>query len=177
MDLRQIMQALAHERPIFHSEADFQHALAWQIHQTHPEARVRLETSPQRGMRLDVLVTLDGVRTAIELKYVVTRTSVTIAGESFDLAHQAAGPVRLYDTCKDLQRCEGLLADGHADQAHVILLTNVLGLTREGHRDDTVDADFRLHHGRRLAGQLRRADHAGPGTMKGREDPLTLRGD
>jgi hypothetical protein len=31
-DLPHLMDALAAQRPIFHSEADFQHALAWEIH-------------------------------------------------------------------------------------------------------------------------------------------------
>ena len=26
------LEALAEQRPIFHSEADFQHAIAWEIH-------------------------------------------------------------------------------------------------------------------------------------------------
>ena len=30
---------------MFHSEADFQHALAWQIHEAAPESQVRLEVS------------------------------------------------------------------------------------------------------------------------------------
>ena len=37
------MAALARVRPLFHSEADFQHALAWLIHQRHSDARIRLE--------------------------------------------------------------------------------------------------------------------------------------
>ena len=28
---------MALERPLFHAEADFQHALAWKIHETYPE--------------------------------------------------------------------------------------------------------------------------------------------
>jgi hypothetical protein len=43
------MNRLALRRPVFHSEADFQHGLAWQIQLDHPDARVRLETRPLEG--------------------------------------------------------------------------------------------------------------------------------
>ena len=36
LDIHQIMADLAKRRPVFHSEADFQHALAWLIHETRP---------------------------------------------------------------------------------------------------------------------------------------------
>jgi hypothetical protein len=38
-----VLTALAKQRPIFHSEADFQHAIAWEIHKHLPRASVRLE--------------------------------------------------------------------------------------------------------------------------------------
>lgn len=54
-DVEQTMARLAARRPIFHSEADFQHAFAWQVQIDHPDARIRLETRPRPGVRLDVL--------------------------------------------------------------------------------------------------------------------------
>jgi hypothetical protein len=56
LDIPGLMSRLSQTRPIFHSDADFQHALAWQIHVENPNAAVRLETRPERGMRLDLLV-------------------------------------------------------------------------------------------------------------------------
>ncbi len=41
--LHKLMADLAAHRPIFHSEADFQHALAWQIHEAMPDCEIRLE--------------------------------------------------------------------------------------------------------------------------------------
>jgi hypothetical protein len=38
-----VLAALANLRPIFHSEAEFQHAIAWEIHKRLPRASVRLE--------------------------------------------------------------------------------------------------------------------------------------
>ena len=69
---------LATRRPLFHSEADFQHALVWTIQQHHPEAGIRLETRPERGIRLDILVRMPEERIAIELKYLIARFDGTI---------------------------------------------------------------------------------------------------
>jgi len=38
-EIEETMAALALVRPLFHSEADFQHAFAWQLHSAHPDAR------------------------------------------------------------------------------------------------------------------------------------------
>jgi len=42
IDLQACLTDLAQQRPLFQSEADFQHALAWQLHAMEPAARVRL---------------------------------------------------------------------------------------------------------------------------------------
>jgi hypothetical protein len=42
-DILEAMRDLSTQRPIFHSEADFQHALAWYFHQQFPDAHIRLE--------------------------------------------------------------------------------------------------------------------------------------
>lgn len=44
--LAAVMGDLAGLRPVFHSEADFQLALAWQVQHADPHATVRLETRP-----------------------------------------------------------------------------------------------------------------------------------
>jgi len=46
VDLDAILGRLAELRPIFHSEADFQFALAWQVKVHAPHVQVRLETRP-----------------------------------------------------------------------------------------------------------------------------------
>lgn len=40
--LKATLQSLSTDRPIFHSEHDFQHALAWAIHERVPNAHIRL---------------------------------------------------------------------------------------------------------------------------------------
>ena len=39
INIHEVMTELAKMRPIFHSEADFQFALAWQIREMMPETR------------------------------------------------------------------------------------------------------------------------------------------
>ncbi len=41
--IRRVMTALAASRPVFHSEADFRFALAWQIEKMTPDANDRPE--------------------------------------------------------------------------------------------------------------------------------------
>ena len=72
IEIPALMRKLAIERPLFHSEADFQHALAWRSREEHPNSGVRLEYKPptnagEERMQLDIWLVRLGV--AIELKY------------------------------------------------------------------------------------------------------------
>lgn len=174
LDLPNVLEQLARQRPIFHSEADFQHALAWTIQRAHPDVSVRLETRPERGVRLDLL--LRGPTTvAVELKYLVAGVAVTIDGELFNLPNQGAHDISRYDCCKDVARVERFTADGIADEGFVVILSNDSGYWRPGRKASPVDELFRLHEGREIEGELLWAPIAGLGTTRGRTDPLVLR--
>jgi hypothetical protein len=97
---------------------------AWQIQLASPQAQIRLETRPRRGVHLDLLVRLDGLRTAIELKYLVADLHATADGELFDLPHQSANDISRHDMVKDITRIEAAPADEHADSGCVLLLSN-----------------------------------------------------
>ena len=58
-------------RPVFRTEAGFQHALAWEFHQARPQQLVRLEIRPAKGIHLDALLIgrLASREVALELKY------------------------------------------------------------------------------------------------------------
>lgn len=179
MDLAEIertMSALAQQRPLFHSEADFQHAFAWQIHQQHPDARIRLETRPRPGVRLDVLVLLGSTRIAFELKYLLRTLRTTIEDESFELPFHGAQDTRRYDFISDIARLEVLRQSGYADAGFSIALTNDPAYWQGGNREDVADAAFRLGEGRTLRGAVAWAAHTGAGTMRGRENPIDLIG-
>ena len=179
MDLAAIeetMAALARTRPVFHSEADFQHAFAWQLHVACSEARIRLETRPRPGVRLDVMADIEGRRVAFELKYLLRDLTTRIDDERFELPFQGAQDVRRYDFVKDIVRLEVLVADHVADTGFAIALTNDPTYWQGGNREDVMDAAFRLGEGRALAGAVAWAAHTGAGTQHGREVPLLLAG-
>ena len=119
-----VLSALAEQRLVFHSEQDFQHALAWQIQLAYPHAQIRLEPRPQRGIHLDLLVRIGERRAALELKYLVAALRATVGGELFDLPHQSANDISRHDVIKDITRVEALLEDGYADEGYVVALTN-----------------------------------------------------
>jgi hypothetical protein len=48
----------------------------WQLHLAYPSARIRLETRPRRGVRLDLLAVISGSRVAVEFKYLLRRLTV-----------------------------------------------------------------------------------------------------
>jgi len=54
-----VLATLGERRPVFHSEADFQHALAWQMQLADPVAQIFLEKQVAvdgRRVHLDLLV-------------------------------------------------------------------------------------------------------------------------
>lgn len=175
--LRDVLRRLAGERPRFHSEADFQYALAWQLHLDHPGARMRLETRPlpDRSLRLDLLLVVDDQRVALELKYLTKRLAVTIDGEQFELRDHSGDDVGRFDVVKDVARLEEFTGHGAATVGYALLLTNQATYWTPGSGRATADAAFRLTEGRTLAGALSWGPTAGPGTRGGR-DMIALRG-
>jgi predicted nuclease with RNAse H fold len=176
VELHSVMAALAAERPVFHSEADFQHALAWKLQQLLPDANIRLEFKPFPSERfyVDVWLRVNQQIIALELKYPTRRLVVEAFGERFELKDQAAQDITRYDFMKDLTRIERMVGSD-ATAGSALLLTNDSAYWKEALRPDSVDAMFRLAEGRVLSGGLAWASHAGPGTMRGREGELILR--
>jgi hypothetical protein len=174
VDVVGALSALSARRPVFHSERDFQHALAWQIQLSYPQAEIRLETRPRRSVHLDMLIRLRGARAAIELKYLVAALHAIIGEESFDLPHQSANDISRHDVIKDITRIEAALADGHADDGCVVVLSNDRSYWQPATKAETIDAAFRLDEGRVLEGTLGWAARAGKGTTARRDTPLLL---
>ena len=170
------MAELAKDRPIFHAEADFQHALAWQIKADHPEAKIRLESRPlpEESMFLDLLVELNGQRLGIECKYMVKEIATTHDGEVFRLRDQSAHDIRRYDCLKDITRLEYFIHEKGIDVGLFLAVSNDSAYWKPSAGRLTMDKDFRIHEGREVSGVLRWAPHTGAGTMKSREQPLTL---
>jgi hypothetical protein len=178
INLSDTLALLSEQRPIFHSEADFQYALAWLIHLRHPDAQIRLEYRlfGKEPFYLDLWIVNDERAVAIELKYKTRRVEVVSAGEQFFAKNQAAQDITRYDFIKDITRLERSVLDRPGMTGYGVLLTNDSSYWTTSARTDTVDAAFRFHEGARLSGSLAWAAHASAGTMEGREAPLDLRG-
>src|SRR5438105_15756660 len=121
------MGRLASERELFHSEADFQHALAWKIHELYPQAKIRLEVPSGRfdkRERIDILVSLEGARYALELKYKKLKLECLSGSESFVLSNDGAQDIGRYDFIKDVARLERYVASAENTVGWAVLLTN-----------------------------------------------------
>lgn len=178
LDVDRLMAGLAEIRPIFHAEADFQHALAWEIHQAMPDCQIRLEynASPDSTDRRYLDLWLPTVKVAIELKYCTHQLNAAFAGERFALKNQSANDIRRYDFLKDIQRLEQSIESGPAETGIAILLTNDPLYWKPAGKSDVADAAFRIHDGREIAGRLAWSEKASKGTTDGREEPIILQG-
>ncbi len=175
IELPSLLEGLSRTRPIFHSEADFQHALAWAIHEGYPDANIRLEYKPFPKERLYVDIWVSGTKNAaIELKYLTRGLEVDLDGEGFSLKNQAAQDISRYDVLKDIARLERIVSEVPGTVGYAVVLTNDSAYWKSPIRADTVDAAFRIHEGRTISGTLHWSDNAGHGTTKGRETPLAL---
>ena len=177
LDIHRVMAELAEERPIFHSEADFQFALAQQIATMNRDCEIRLEKPFRRDDKTRYLdIWLPVSRTAMELKYCTRNLSVERDGEAYALKNQAAHDLRRYDFIADIVRIESLVSQGCASApGYAIFLTNDHLYWQPG-RPGTIDEAFRLHEGRVLGGALTWAKHASKSTKRGRGDLLSVRG-
>ncbi len=177
-DIGTWLGTLRQSRPVFHSEADFQQALAWAIHVSDPSARVRLETRPAPGMRLDLLVWRPDLSShlALELKYLTAAWSGEVNGEQFGLVSQGAQDIRAYDVLKDVHRVEQLV-DGHPGWSGMVLvLSNDPSYwSRPGHGHATNADAFRIYEDQVISGSRAWGPGTGAGSMKDREAVIELR--
>ena len=169
------MAPLAKRRPVFHSEADFQFALAWEIQKRHPKVDMRLEYPvPLDRVQGRIDIWLEDSATAVELKYWTHKATLTNHAERFEFADGA--PVwERYEFWKDVARIERLISDGPAKAGYVIALTHSQGFWN-GVGAGTVDEAFRIFNGRTVSGRLDWAPHTGAGTRQDHEEPHELRG-
>lgn len=68
-DLEKCLSSLKTKRPVFHSEADFQFALAWEIKELYPDIEIRLEYPiNELNMYIDIMLLNQDKAIPIELK-------------------------------------------------------------------------------------------------------------
>ena len=176
LDIHLAMAKLSEWRPIFHSEADFQFALAWQIHEMTPDCEVRLEKpftigGDKKSMHLDIWLPNTG--TAMELKYGTRGFGVEQHEDLFALKDGAPDLCR-YDFVKDIQRIERVVKSrGGSAPGYAVLLAND-HLYWERRPRGTNDEAFHLHEGRNLTGTMAWVNDAN--VAEERKNPLALTG-
>ncbi|MGD7707399.1 hypothetical protein [Microlunatus sp. Y2014] len=179
IDAAELLRDLATRRPVFHSEADFQFAFAWEAKSTHAGLEVRLETHPEPAVRLDLELRESGSGrgVAVEVKYMTRHWSGTVGGEGFSLKDHDATDLGGYDVIKDVQRVERFAAARPGWSGMVIALTNDPRYWRPPTHGRSTNADaFRLGEGEILQGERTWGPKTGGGTSRGREAALTLSG-
>lgn len=179
--VHEVMSELSRQRPVFHSEADFQHAFAQLLLKRHPSLNVRLEipyrsigsTEPDSRTVVDLYCSdyERGAVTAIEFKYKTRRWSGAVRDEDVRLLYQSAADLGRKNFVKDIDRLERW-SDAVGGTAFAILLTNEDGYwsAPRGPRT-TNDAAFRIHEGAELTGELLWANNVNSRnnrTLKGR---------
>jgi hypothetical protein len=180
MNAHALVSALAQRRPVFHSEADFQHAFAWELHLRFPQASIRLERPIQTSLgplHVDLVAAIEADVLAFELKY-KTRALVTVSGdEIFHLQDHGAQPPTRYDFLKDVARLESLGEDMPRVISWAILLTNDSAYWCEPRALDGTSAAFSLCDGRTCSGHLDWGANTSAGTKRKRENPIKLNGE
>jgi len=159
LDMNAILETLAQRRPIFHSEADFQHALAWEIHSQPGSPEVRLEVplpDPTTRGHVDIRVQHRGLTFLIELKYKTARFEDIVNGEQFKLRDQSPQDVGRYAFLWDVARLERIAEENGGISGCAVLLTNDGKYwTPSPRREPTNDAAFRLSGDHELERELR----------------------
>ena len=179
INIKDALNKLSRKRPVFHSEADFQHSLAWEIHEMYPNLNIRLEKREEingEELYLDAFIFKNSKICALELKYKTKNLDVTISNEKYHLKNQGAQDIARYDFCKDIKRLEKVLKKHPNSIGFAIFLTNDDLYWKIPRNSNTADKNFRIHNGRTLQGTLKWKEETSPGTTKGRENPIKLAG-
>ena len=174
IDLNIIMEKLLQKRQVFHSEADFQFALAWEIKESNRDIAIRLEKCIDK-MYVDIIAEYNNKVIPIELKYKTRNTSNRIINdnnEKFELKNQGAHDQARYDFIKDISRIEELIGRDRFEFGYAIMLTNdhLYWENKAKENRTTVSDSFRIHDGRILEKNkvLDWSEKASEGTKKGR---------
>ena len=132
LNLVEILDNLGNQnnRPIFHSECDFQHALAWKIHEQHLDYQIRLEYPYELenphilNQHCDIFVKDNDIKYFIELKYKTKKLDVTINEEHYSLKISVAERDNRFHFLRDIGRLEEICTHHPNLQGFAIFLTN-----------------------------------------------------
>ncbi len=175
MNLLPVIESLRVKRPIFHSEADFQFAFAWEIKYLNPTAEIRLEYSPlnEPNKHIDILVWKDGFAYPIELKYKTTEILATNGDEVFSLKEHGAFNLGAYDFVKDICRVESFVYNNNDfKKGFALWLTNEPKYWNAPKNQNAGYAAFSVHNGARKSGLMNWGSQYSAKTKKRRKELL-----
>ena len=145
------MNELAQLRPVFHSEADFQHELGCLL--KSKGHLVRLERpyylavpNFPNPIKVELDVEVDGI-VSIELKFKTTLCNTVVNGESFNLKDHSAPNLGRFDVVDDARRVRNLVDHGPHKFGFSVLLTNSQYYWAND-AQNTMSASFDLTNGR-----------------------------
>ena len=173
-EVNHLVQKCLNERKIFHSEADFQHSLAWKIHEEFGKKfKIRLEFA--FGSKYVDIVLIDSSKNkiGIELKYKTKESSEEVNGEQYFLKSHGAQDIGRYDVIKDIERLEELVREDKIKLGFVIFLTNDMSYLNKCKGNA---CKFSLEEGKEITSEMDWGKNTGMGTKKGREKTLKLKG-
>lgn len=178
------LKELAKKRKVFHSEADFQFALAWEIQSQYNDAGIRLEypcklreDEKESNSFIDIVIHYKGKKIPIELKYKTKEMHIVLNDdENYNLRNHAGQPQVRYDFLKDIQRIENL-TQKHPNfyKGYTIWLTNNKCYWESNCKGGTSE-NFSIHNGAVKSGKMEWCKKPASGTIKGREEPINLKG-
>lgn len=177
-----VLLALAKERKVFWSEADFQFAFAWKLKEmlkySDPKSAInvrlerradaleqRTDASEQGNEKensgdiyIDIWVEINEKVYPIELKYKTIQCTITDGSEEYKLKQHSACDIGCYLYLKDVERIEHISKslDDNFGKGYAIMLTNdhLYWDKPKTTPDTTIFRDFRIYDGRKIvAGQ------------------------
>ncbi|MDP8204596.1 MAG: hypothetical protein P9L95_08715 [Candidatus Tenebribacter mawsonii] len=170
---------LANERPIYHSEADLQFALGYEIAKLYPKGKIRFE-KPIDGQYIDITYSENNLSIiGLEIKYKTSKLDYTFCNELFKLKEHAAIDLGRFDVISDISRLESFVAKNNISKGYMLFITNCSGYwTNEQYRgfQKAQDFEFRLINNSTLSGKLNWQQGAKETTYgKKRIDGISLR--
>jgi hypothetical protein len=162
VELSDVLAVLARVRPVFHSEADLQHAFARVLWGLAPEVECRLEVrqTVSKGVEhLDLLCLGPLGRTAVEFKYVKRAWNGVVGAapteERYALKSHGAPDEARRDFVFDIARLERF-CDRPDQNGLALMISNEPALWRvpKPLAKQSRDHEFRLHEGGELSGTL-----------------------
>lgn len=163
-----VLLALAKERKVFWSEADFQFAFAWKLKEmlkySNPQSAINLrlerradalekrdDEKKSGDAYIDIWVEINEKVYPIELKYKTIKCTITDGAEEYKLKQHGACDIGCYLYLKDAERIEHIsksLGDNFGKGFAIMLTNDHLYWNKPNtSTDTTIFRDFRIYDG------------------------------